>query len=104
MRRLPRPPRQWISLCICIQLFKVIKYRALGAHPQDGPHGYLRAACVVSLFLVFFGVVFVNSLIAFSMMLYVQLGPVMEDFYDNTKAPRSRSSARSSATSTSTRS
>merc|ERR1719331_14704 len=35
--------------------------------------------CVVDLF--FFGIVFFNSVIAFSMMLYVQLGPVMEDYY-----------------------
>merc|ERR1719454_2152023 len=40
--------------------------------------------CVIDL--LFFGVVFVISLAAFSMMLYVQLGPVMEDYYDNLPA------------------
>ena len=40
--------------------------------------------CVVDL--LFFGIVFVISLLAFSMMLWVQLGPVMEDFYDQIPA------------------
>ena len=38
---------------------------------------------IAAVDLLFFGIVFFNSLIAFSMMLYVQLGPVMEDFYAN---------------------
>ena len=70
----------YISLCVCIQLFKVIKFTSQLVPKMSLMTSVLRQ-CVVDLF--FFGVVFFNSVIAFSMMLYVQLGPVMEDFYAN---------------------
>ena len=78
-----RNTKKYISLCICIQLFKVIKYLSALIPKMSLMTSVLRH-CVVDL--CFFGVVFANSLVAFSMMLYVQLGPVMEDYYDNLPA------------------
>ena len=74
-----RMTKMYISLCVCIQLFKVIKFTSQLVPKMSLMTSVLRE-CVVDL--AFFGLVFFNSVIAFSMMLYVQLGPVMEDYYD----------------------
>ena len=74
-----RSTKKYISLCVCIQLFKVIKFTSQLIPKMSLMTSVLRT-CVADL--VFFGIVFLNSVIAFSMMLYVQLGPVMEDYYD----------------------
>jgi len=78
-----RDAKKYLSLCICIQLFKVIKYLSQLVPKMSLMTSVLRT-CVIDLF--FFGIVFFISLVAFSMMLYVQLGPVMEDFYDQMHA------------------
>ena len=78
-----RDAKKYLSLCICIQLFKVIKYLSQLVPKMSLMTSVLRT-CVIDLF--FFGIVFFISLVAFSMMLYVQLGPVTEDFYDQTHA------------------
>jgi len=74
-----RNMKQFLSLCICIQLLKVIKLAAQLV-PKVGYMSSVLRTSVVDLF--FFGVVFIISVIAFSMMLYVQLGNVMERFFD----------------------
>ena len=62
----------YISLCVCIQLFKVIKFTSQLVPKMSLMTSVLRQ-CIVDL--IFFGVVFFNSVIAFSMMLYVQVRP-----------------------------
>jgi hypothetical protein len=78
-----RRMKQYLSLCVCIQLFKVTKFTSALIPKMSLMANVLRIAAVDMLF---FGIVFFNSLIAFSCMLFVQLGPVMEDFYDQAHA------------------
>jgi len=78
-----RRTKQWLSLCVCLQLFKITKFTA-ALVPKMGLMSNVLRIAAIDIF--FFGVVFFNSLIAFSSMLYVQLGPVMEDFYDQVPA------------------
>mmetsp|Transcript_32381 Transcript_32381/g.84941 ORF Transcript_32381/g.84941 Transcript_32381/m.84941 type:complete len:503 (-) Transcript_32381:290-1798(-) len=78
-----RRTKQYLALCVCLQLFKITKFTAALIPKMGLMSNVLRQAAVD---ILFFGVVFFNSLIAFSCMLYVQLGPVMEDFYDQIPA------------------
>jgi hypothetical protein len=66
-----------LSLCVCVQLFKVMKVCAL-LMPKMG----LATAVLkkTALDLLFFGVTFIIAMFAFSMMLQIQLGPVMENY------------------------
>ena len=79
-----RKTKQFLSLCVCVQLFKITKFTSALIPKMSLMSNVLRIAAVD---LLFFGIVFFNSLIAFSCMLYVQLGPVMEDFYDQVRPP-----------------
>jgi hypothetical protein len=74
-----RAAKIYLSLCVCIQLLKIIKFTN-ALVPKMG-----LATAVLSkglADLVFFGLVFGISMFAFSVMFYVQLGPVMEGFND----------------------
>jgi hypothetical protein len=66
-----------LSLCVCVQLFKVMKVCAM-LMPKMG----LATAVLkkTALDLLFFGVTFIIAMFAFSMMLQIQLGPVMENY------------------------
>jgi hypothetical protein len=63
-----RALKQFLSLCVCIQLFKVIKFTSQLIPKMSLMTSVLRT-CAVDL--LFFGVVFFNSVIAFSTMLYI---------------------------------
>ena len=78
-----RTMKQYLSICVCIQLFKITKFTS-ALVPKMGLMSNVLRTAAVDLF--FFGIIFFNSLIAFSCMLYVQLGPVMVDFYDQIPA------------------
>eukprot|EP00316_Scyphosphaera_apsteinii_P024641 CAMPEP_0119345362 /NCGR_PEP_ID=MMETSP1333-20130426/107446_1 /TAXON_ID=418940 /ORGANISM="Scyphosphaera apsteinii, Strain RCC1455" /LENGTH=331 /DNA_ID=CAMNT_0007357825 /DNA_START=1 /DNA_END=996 /DNA_ORIENTATION=+ len=67
-----------LSLCVCIQLFKVLKFAAILV-PKMGLATSVLRKCAMDL--LFFGVVFVISMLSFSTMLYIQIGPVMEAYW-----------------------
>jgi hypothetical protein len=69
--------KSYLSLCVCIQLLKVIKFSAMLVPKMDLAPKVLKNALPD---LIFFGIVFGISLLAFSMMFYVTLGPVMGDY------------------------
>ena len=74
-----RQCKTYLSLCVCIQLFKCLKF-ASNLVPKMGLATNVLRKCVVDL--LFFGVTFIISMLAFSMMLCVQIGPVMEGYRD----------------------
>jgi len=69
--------KSYLALCVCIQLLKVIKFSAMLVPKMDLAPQVLKNALPD---LIFFGIVFGISLLAFSMMFYVTLGPVMADY------------------------
>jgi len=78
-----RKAKMFLSLCLCIQLFKILKFAAQLV-PKMGLATAVLRKCAVDL--LFFGITFVISMLAFSMMLYVQLGPFMEGYWDQIPA------------------
>jgi len=66
-----------LSICVCVQLFKVMKVCAM-LMPKMG----LATAVLkkTALDLLFFGATFIIAMFAFSMMLQIQLGPVMANY------------------------
>ena len=72
-----RDCKLFLSFCVCIQLFKILKF-ASQLVPKTGlATAVLRKAAVDMIFFLF---TFVISMLAFSMMLYLQLGPVMQGY------------------------
>ena len=72
-----RDGKFYLSLCVCIQLLKVIKFIS-ALVPKMG----LAPSVLKKSFadLVFFGIVFFISLAAFSQMFFIQLGPFINDY------------------------
>ena len=81
MMLLIRNAKQFLSFCICIQLLKIIKFTDTLVPKMNLATSVLRSA---GLDLLFFAFVFIMSMLAFSMMFYVQLGPVMGSFNTQT--------------------
>ena len=71
--------KMYLSMCVCIQLLKIIKFLSVLVPKMDLAPLVLKRALPD---LVFFGLVFLISLYAFSAMFFVQLGPVLVDFND----------------------
>jgi len=69
-----------LSLCLCIQLFKLLKFLEMMV-PKLGLATDVLRKCLIEL--LFFGISFVISMLAFSMMLYIQLGPFMATYINN---------------------
>ena len=78
-----RSMKTFLSLCVCIQLFKILKFASV-LIPKMGLTTATLRTCAIDL--LFFGIAFVISMLAFSMMLFVQLGPVMEGYYNQIPA------------------
>ena len=70
--------KKYLSLCTCIQLLKIVKF-ATELIPKMGlaPSVLKRALPDIC----FHSLVFLISMVAFSSMFYVQLGPVMDEYY-----------------------
>ena len=77
--------KQYLSLCVCIQLFKILKFASALIPKFDLATAVLRK-CRNEL--VFFTISFIISMLSFSMMLFIQLGPVMEGVGTARKPPR----------------
>merc|ERR1719310_1537927 len=74
-----RTAKLYLSLCVCIQLLKIIKFMKV-LIPKMALATAVLYKGVMDLF--FFGLVFIITLGAFAMMFYVQLGPNMEGYND----------------------
>ena len=74
-----RDAKIYLSLCVCIQLLKIIKFANALVPKMSLATSVLSKALMD---LIFFGTVFGISLFAFSNMFYVQLGPVMMGYND----------------------
>jgi len=73
--------KNYLSLCVCIQLLKIIKFASMLVPKMNLAPLVLKKALPD---IVFFLLVFVISMMSFSTMFYVQLGPVMVDFNTQT--------------------
>ena len=73
----------FLSLCVCIQLLKIMKFLELLV-PKTGLSVRVLKECIADL--AFFSITFLISMAAFSMMLHIQLGPVMEGYSDQIPA------------------
>ena len=78
-----RLAKMLLSLCVCVQLLKVLKF-ASQLVPKMGLATTVLKKALPDL--VFFGICFMVSVFAFSAMLTVQLGPVMQDYIDQIPA------------------
>ena len=72
-----RDGKFYLSLCVCIQLLKIIKFVSSLIPKMGLAPNVLRKAFAD---LVFFGITFFLSLFAFSTMFYIQLGPFINDY------------------------
>ena len=71
--------KRYLSMCVCIQLLKIIKF-ASELVPKMGlvPRVLKRALPD----LIFHSTIFIISMASFSTLFYIELGPLMIDFYD----------------------
>ena len=72
-----RQLKQFLSLSLSVQLFKIIKFASL-LIPKLGHMTFVLRRTIVEL--AFFGIVFFTSVMSFSTMLYVQVGPFIEEY------------------------
>ena len=75
--------KTFLSMCVCIQLLKILKFTSVLV-PKMGLATDVLRFCAMDL--IFFGVTMIISMGAFSMMMYVQLGNVMEGFVFQTSS------------------
>jgi len=78
-----RQSKLYLSLCVCIQLFKILKFAGQLVPKTELATKVLKRG---AMDLLFFAITFIISMLAFSMMLFVQLGPVMEGYWDQIPA------------------
>ena len=74
-----RNAKTLLSLCMCIQFFKVVKY-AEKLVPKLWLASAVMRKALSQLVFILFTITFV--MLGFSMMLYIQLGPVMSTYID----------------------
>ena len=75
-----RSTKDFLSLCVCVQLLKIMKLAAIHVPKMGLAPAVLKKALPD---LVFFGFVFSISMLAFSSMFYIQLGAVLEGYSTN---------------------
>merc|ERR1719502_2537991 len=73
-----RSAKFFMSLCVCIQLLKIIKFTNVIVPKMSLMTRVLAKGCYD---LLFFGLIFAISMFAFCMLFYIQLGSFMDDFY-----------------------
>ena len=64
----------WMSLCVCIQLLKIIKFTNVIVPKMSLMTRVLAKGCYD---LLFFGIIFMIAMFAFCMLFHVQLGSYM---------------------------
>ena len=78
-----RMAKQNLAMCVCIQLLKIVKFSSVLV-PKMGLAPLVMKKALPDL--VFHSSVFVISMIAFSTCFFIQLGPVMQEFYEPSTA------------------
>ncbi len=73
-----RLAKLYMSICVCIQLLKIIKFTNVIVPKMSLMTSVLAKGCYD---LLFFGIIFAISMFAFCMLFYIQLGSFMDDFY-----------------------
>ena len=73
-----RTAKLFMSICVCIQLLKIIKFTNVIIPKMSLMTAVLSKGCYD---LLFFGIIFAISMFAFCMLFYIQLGSFMDDFY-----------------------
>lgn len=73
----------FMSICVCIQLLKVIKFTNVIVPKMSLMTRVLSKGCYD---LMFFGIIFAVSMFAFCMLFFIQLGSFMDDFYSQTSS------------------
>lgn len=76
-----RNAKFFMSICVCIQLLKIIKFTNVIVPKMSLMTKVLAKGCYD---LAFFGLIFGVSMFAFCMLFYIQLGSFMDDFYSQT--------------------
>jgi len=72
-----RDAKTTVSLCVCIVMFKILKFAGVLVPKMGLATAVLKKAAID---IAFFGIVFIIAMLAFSMMLHIQLGPVMMEY------------------------
>merc|ERR1719197_1505649 len=78
-----RQAKFFMSICVCIQLLKIIKFTNVIVPKMSLMTRVLSKGCYD---LVFFGIIFGVSMFAFCMLFYIQLGSFMDDFFSQTSS------------------
>merc|ERR1719502_1750209 len=78
-----RDSKFFMSICVCIQLLKIIKFTNVIIPKMSLMTRVLSKGCYD---LLFFGIIFGVSMFAFCMLFYIQLGSFMDDFYSQTSS------------------
>jgi len=78
-----RDAKFYMSICVCIQLLKIIKFTNVIVPKMSLMTRVLSKGCYD---LIFFGIIFGVSMFAFCMLFYIQLGSFMDDFYSQTSS------------------
>ena len=78
-----RQAKFFMSLCVCIQLLKIVKFTNVIIPKMSLATRVLSKGCYD---LLFFGIIFGVSMFAFCMLFYIQLGSFMDDFYSQTSS------------------
>jgi hypothetical protein len=78
-----RQAKFYMSICVCIQLLKIIKFTNVVIPKMSLMTRVLSKGCHD---LLFFGVIFGVSMFAFCMLFYIQLGSFMDDFSSQTSS------------------
>merc|ERR1719502_440450 len=78
-----RNAKFFMSICVCIQLLKIIKFTNVIIPKMSLMTRVLSRGCYD---LLFFGLIFGVSMFAFCMLFYIQLGSFMDDFYSQTSS------------------
>ena len=78
-----RTAKLFMSVCVCIQLLKIIKFTNVIIPKMSLMTSVLSKGCYD---LLFFGIIFAISMFAFCMLFYIQLGSFMDDFYSQTSS------------------
>jgi hypothetical protein len=74
-----RSAKFFMSLCVCIQLLKIIKFTNVIVPKMSLMTRVISKGCYD---LLFFGLIFSVSMFAFCMLFYIQLGSFVDDFAD----------------------
>ena len=79
-----RTAKLYMSICVCIQLLKIVKFTNVIVPKMSLMTRVLGQGCWD---LLFFAIIFAVSMFAFCMLFYIQLGSFMDDFYSQAWPP-----------------